>query len=161
MGLIADLDCPHVIPALEGRAPRVPISKLRPRILHVRPRQSGTRGTRPSNRSTGIARDTPLLPRAAAEAVWEEASEFLGEALPAEWISVLTEKAETIYAHSSNYRRRLRGRGDTGRDWLWSFMRHWLAALLREHRPQWFGKLPSRYSAGAPPWEQRIRRSHG
>ena len=132
MGLIADLDCPHIIPKLEGRAPRVPDIK-----------QTGTRGTRPS-----ITHDTRLVPRAAAEGVWEEACAFLDEELPREWIGLLIEKAETIYAHGPRFRRRLQSNGNTSRDWLWAFMRHWIAALLQEHRPQLFRKLPSRYCVG-------------
>ncbi len=133
MGLIADLDCPHVIPKLE-----------RSRISH----QSGTRVVRPS---TGITRDTPIVPRAVAVAVWGEACVFLGEELPAGWITCLTEKAETLYTHGANFRRRIRGGGNSGRDWLWAFMRHWLAALLQEHRPELYRQLPARYCVGEMP----------
>src|SRR6266540_6081033 len=125
MGLIADLDFPHVFPRLERQAPPVP-SVLRPR----------THGTRAS-----IVAETPLVPRAAAEAVWEEACALVGEELPGEWIVVLIEKAEGIYKHSPRFRRRLRGADRSGRDWLWAFMRHWLAALLLEHRPAWYARL--------------------
>ena len=89
------------------------------------------------------------MARAAAEAVWEEASLLLGETLPPDWIATLIEKAETLYPRHHGFRRRLRGAGDTGRDWLWAFMRHWLAALVREHRPHWYQRLPSRYAVGA------------
>jgi len=135
MGLIADLDCPHFIPRLEGRAPRVP------RVPDIK--QMGTRGTRPS-----ITNDTPLVPRAAAEGVWEEACAFLDEELPREWIGLLAEKAEAIYAHGPRFRRRLRHSGDTGREWLWAFMRDWLDALLQEHRAEFYRRLPARYCVG-------------
>lgn len=140
MGLIADLDFPHVFPRLERQVPPAP---------NVLP--PGTRGTRAS-----IVAETPLVPRAAAEAVWEEACELVGEELPGEWIVVLIEKAEVIYSRSTRYRRRLRGSDRSGRDWLWAFMRHWLAALLLEHRPAWYARLPVRYAVGNPDPTARV-----
>ena len=108
MGLIADLECPHVIPAgINVRR----LTSIGERVCDPQPRRTpGARlsnpgrvepvtaaGHRPAFRTvTGIVRDTPLVPRAAAEDVWAEASEFLGEALPVEWIFLLAEMAETI-----------------------------------------------------------------
>jgi hypothetical protein len=138
--MIIDLEFPHLLPQLKGRAPRVP------NVLRFR-----TRGTRPS-----IGGDTPLVPRAAAEAVWEEACELVGEELPREWIAMLIEKAEVIYGRSTRYRRWLRGSDRSGRDWLWAFMRHWLAALLSEHRPAWYARLPTRYAVGNPDTTARV-----
>ena len=136
MGLIVDLDFPHIFPKLAGRSPRVP-NTLRSGIR-------GTRGTRPS-----IVSDTPLVPRAAAEAVWEEACLLVGEELPREWIALLIEKSETIYGRSTRFRCRLRSPDHSGRDWLWAFMRHWLADLVLEQRPAWYSRLPARYAVGS------------
>ncbi len=92
----------------------------------------------------------PLVPRAVAAAVWEEASTWLGEPLPRRWIAQLTAHANTVYGGNECFRRRLRRQGDVGRDWLWAFMRHWLAALIRKHRPRQHGRLPAAYNVGQP-----------
>jgi hypothetical protein len=48
-------------------------------------------------------------------------------------------------------RRRLKGAANQGRDWLWAFMRHWLAGRLHDQRPDCLAKLPPGYAAGHPP----------
>ena len=95
-----------------------------------------------------IDADTPLRPRAVAEGVWEEASVWLDEPLPRRWLRELIAQANTIYAHNKRFRRKLRGNGNNGRYWLWLFMRHWLAALIHERRPQLHARLPESYSTG-------------
>jgi hypothetical protein len=121
MGLICDLDSP---------------SFVKP------PRRTFTRG---------IKLDTPIIPRAVAEAVWEEACVHLDTTLPRRWIMELTSRAEEIYNHSPGFRKLLRSSGNAGRDYLWSFTRHWLAALVLKYRPNFAPKLPSEYRAGRPP----------
>jgi hypothetical protein len=95
-----------------------------------------------------IEEDTLLVPGAVAAGVWEEAAAWLGEELPRDWLIRLTERAEAVYASNPRVRRRLRGNGDGGRDWLWTFMRHWLASLLRKERPDLFARLPASYANG-------------
>lgn len=95
-----------------------------------------------------IESDTPIIPRAIAEAVLEEASVWLNEPLPRRWIRELTARANTVYAHNERFRRKLRGQRNAGRDWLWVFTRHWLAALIREHRPHLHRLLPASYNTG-------------
>lgn len=92
--------------------------------------------------------DTPLRPRAVAEAVLEEASVWLGEPLPRRWVRELTARASTVYAHNERFRRKLRGGRNSGRDWLWVFTRHWLAALIRERREHLHRRLPASYNSG-------------
>lgn len=105
---------------------------------------------RPRRRSESrIERDTPILPHVVAEAVWEEASTWLGARLPRAWIGELATRAETVYARNARFRRRLRSGGSEGRDWLWAFTRHWLAALLHEHKPHLHDQLPASFSNGA------------
>jgi hypothetical protein len=94
--------------------------------------------------------DTPLRPRAVAEAVWEEASVWLEQPLPRRWLRELIAEANTIYAHDPRFRRKLRAEGDSGREWLWVFMRHWLAALMYERRPYLHARLPVSYNTGHP-----------
>jgi hypothetical protein len=104
-----------------------------------------------------IESDTPIVPRAVAEAVWEEAAVWLDEPLPRRWRSELIARANTVYARNARFRRTLRRDGDAGRDWLWAFMRHWLTALIRRHRPHLHARLPQSYNNGDALPPQRIR----
>jgi hypothetical protein len=97
-----------------------------------------------------IEHETPLVPRAVAAAVWEEVGAWLGEELPRAWLVRLTERAEAAYASNARMRRRLRSPGSAGRDWLWAFTRHWLAALIWKHRRPLSTRLPASYSVGHP-----------
>jgi len=97
-----------------------------------------------------IESDTPIVPRAVMEAVCEEAGVWLGHPLPRRWIRELTARANTIYAHNPRFRRNVRAPGDRGRDCLWAFVRHWLAGLMWERRPQLHARLPNAYSVGHP-----------
>ena len=97
-----------------------------------------------------IEHDTPLVPQAVAVAVWEEASLWLGEELPRAWLVRLTERTEAVYASNARVRRGLCGPGNRGRDWLWAFTRHWLAALIWKHRRDLYTRLPTSYSVGNP-----------
>jgi hypothetical protein len=106
--------------------------------------------TRRTN-SRRVELDTPIVPRAVAEAVWEEACVHLGTTLPRRWIMELTTRAEEIYHHSPHFRKLLRSRGNACRDYLWSFTRHWLAALISKYRPNFAAKLPSHYKVGRDP----------
>jgi hypothetical protein len=42
-------------------------------------------------------------------------------------------------------RRRLRSPGNAGRDYLWTFTRHWLSALIMKYRPALATKVSSSY----------------
>ena len=97
-----------------------------------------------------IARESPVVPQAVAAGVWEEVSVWLDEELPPEWRVRLMERAEAVYASNTRARRRLRGGGDAGRDWLWTFMRHWLASFLARHRPDLHARLPASFNVGRP-----------
>ena len=108
-----------------------------------------------------IERETPLVPAAVAAAVCEEAGVWLDEPLPLWWRRVLVVRANAIYARNSNFRRKIRGRGTRGRDWLWAFTRHWLAALMLKHRPDLHERLPGAYTVGQPlPQKNRARTSN-
>lgn len=95
-----------------------------------------------------IQSDTPIRPQIIALCVWEEAGLWLGETLPRRWVRELAAEANTVYANNERFRRRIQGKHSHGRDYLWMFMRHWLAAKLWEHRPQLYSRLPSAYSTG-------------
>ena len=97
-----------------------------------------------------IELDTAIVPRAIAAAVVEEAGVWLGQPLPRRWIRELTAYANTVYVHNPSFRQRVRGQGTTGRDYLWAFVRHWLAGLMWERRPQLHARLPNTYCVGHP-----------
>jgi hypothetical protein len=65
---------------------------------------------------TRIEDDTPIVPRAVAMGVCEEASLFLGEPFPREWATELVERAEEIYQHNARFHRsgRSLSRAETG-----------------------------------------------
>src|SRR5947209_13092060 len=95
-----------------------------------------------------IELDTPTAPRAVAEAVCEEAGVWVGEPLPRRWVRELMAQANTVYSHNPRFRRKVRGQGNSGRDYLWAFVRHWLAGLLWERRPRLYARLPAGYNVG-------------
>lgn len=99
-------------------------------------------------RARCIEQDTPIVPRAVAEAVCEEVAVWLHEPLPRRWIRELTAQANTVYANNERFARQIRAAGDRGRDQLWVFMRHWLAARLWKHRPEWYARLPASFAVG-------------
>lgn len=99
---------------------------------------------------TGIEADTPIVPHAVATGVVEEASVWLAQELPPEWVTELVTRANTVYARNRRFRRRLQAPGNLGRDRLWAFTRHWLAALLHEHRPDQYARLSVGYNIGHP-----------
>ena len=104
-------------------------------------------GARPPRRR--IENDTVIVPSAVADAVWEEACVYLQAELPVAWRRRLAVRANLTYRRNEKFRKLLRKDGDRGRDWLWAFSRHWLAALLHKHRPELYARLPARYSFGA------------
>lgn len=102
------------------------------------------------NPTPRIESDTPIVPRAVMEAVCEEAGVWLGQPLRRRWVRELTARANTVYAHNPRFRRKVRAPGNGGRDYLWTFARHWLAGLMWERRPQLHARLPNAYSVGHP-----------
>ena len=100
------------------------------------------------DRARRIEQETPVVPRAIAEAVCEEAGAWLQQPLPRRWVRELIAHANTVYDHDARFRRKVSAKGDAGRDWLWMFMRHWFGALLKNRRPQLFDRLPASFSIG-------------
>ena len=94
--------------------------------------------------------ETPIVPRAITTAIVEEAGVWLGQPLPRRWIRELTAYANSVYAHNPRFRRKVHGEGNTGRDYLWAFVRHWLTGLTWERRPQLHVRLPADYCVGRP-----------
>ena len=139
MGWISDLDEVDAARLSARSAPRPEIEHETVVLKRYVPRRS---------RRLWIERDTPIIPAAVAVAVWEEASAWLDVELPREWIRRLAVRADVIYFHNPRFRRKIRGSGNTGRDWLWMFTRHWLAAMIRRREPQLYARLPASYGTG-------------
>jgi hypothetical protein len=105
---------------------------------------------RARQRRPRIEADTPIVPRAVAAAVCEEASVWLEAELPRSWIVILAVRANEIYVHNPRFRRLLQRPGNAGRDWLWSFNRHWLSGLIWRYSRELHARLPVAYSVGQP-----------
>ena len=98
----------------------------------------------------GIEHDTELMPWLVADSVLYEASQFLGEPLPAGWADWLDHRAERCYAKHAHFRSLVRREGATGRGYLYRFFRHWIASRIRRERHDLFRRLPKEYCMGAP-----------
>ena len=96
----------------------------------------------------GLERDTQLMPWLIADTVCGEVSRFLGVEIPARYSDWLDAKAERCYAQNNHFRKLMRGRGNAPRDWVYAFMRHWLAALLDLERPDLYRCLPADFNLG-------------
>jgi len=97
-------------------------------------------------RAPKLELETPIRAQAVAVGVCDELSGWLGEALPRGWVRQLIAEAGTAYACNERFRRRVRGKNANGRDYLWIFMRHWLAAKVLERRPHLHARLPAAYN---------------
>jgi hypothetical protein len=102
------------------------------------------------SRRPQLETSTPIVALAIARQVVEEASLWLGTPLPGRYAAGLAHRARRVFAHSELYRPRFAAAGDAGRDRLYVFMRHWLAARLAAERPALFVRLPRSYCTGEP-----------
>lgn len=100
-------------------------------------------------RAPQLERKTSLVPIAAARQVIEALSLWLGVSLHGRYARRLAFQARRCYAHSDSSRAKLHRPGDRGRDALYFFMQHWLAARLQTERPDLYARLPSDYACGA------------
>ena len=105
--------------------------------------------SRRRDRCLGIGHCTPIIPLVVARQVVEDASRWLDESLPEGWAVELLFRAQGCFMHASAFRKSILRPGDYGRDTLYVFMRHWLAACLRRERPDLFHRLPRDYACGA------------
>jgi hypothetical protein len=96
----------------------------------------------------GLECDTQIMPWLIAETVCAEVSQFLDVELPARYAVWLEAKAERCYSGRRRFYKLMRGRGNAPRDWLYVFMRHWLASLLHLERPDLVRCLPVEFSYG-------------
>lgn len=92
--------------------------------------------------------ETQLIPEAVAGTVTQECAVFLDSEIPLSFAEQLSERAVACYAKSQHFRKLLNERGNSGRDWLYCFMRSWLAAILYKNNPDLFRRLPTDYCRG-------------
>lgn len=96
----------------------------------------------------GIERDTELMPWLIADSVVAEAGRWLGVDLPEEWSAWLDKRAEGCYKKSAHFHKLLHRRGNGGRDTLYVFMRHWLAAKMMKEAPALARRMPRDFANG-------------
>lgn len=133
------------------RAAAQPARKRAAARKPIRPSRSAKRAAESAFLDTlrpGLERDTQLMPWLIAETVCGELSRFLGVEIPARYAAWIEARAEFCYAKGGHFRKLMRGRGNAPRDWLRGFMRHWLAGLLGEERPDLYECLPADFALG-------------
>lgn len=96
-----------------------------------------------------IRKPLVIVPHLIARSVLEEASLHLEVQLPRHWIRQLTQRAHVTLDCNADFRRKI-DRGNTGRDLLWSFMRHWLYDKIAREFPTLLPLLPTEYAVGRP-----------
>lgn len=93
-----------------------------------------------------IGNDTVLLPHVIADAVCREAAFAVKSDAPLLLTDQLAARAERCYSRNRHFARLLR-RAD-GREWLYAFMRHWLAGAIKRGHPALFKLLPDGFAIG-------------
>lgn len=92
---------------------------------------------------SSIFEDTPLIPEIVAESVCEEMRETLDRfQFDTRPELALCERAERHYSENKSFSRKIRGRN--GREFLYAFMRHWLAGMLLKAGAQ-RGEIPTNF----------------
>lgn len=105
-----------------------------------------------------IEDDTPILPDVVAESVVEKVEAKYGITLGRAAADRLVARQARLYASNASWRKKMNARGNKGRDTLYAFMLHWLAADMKTRHPSvsravaeaaWYGTpLPTLNLAG-------------
>ena len=146
------------IPRRHGRTRRIFSRRKKKLSLTRRTRTTKKSKRTMKTRAQPVELRTSISPHSIAAAVVEEAGAWLGTPLPRHWVRELADRATTVYSLNSQFRRLTRVSGNAGRDRLWAFTRHWLCALIAQHRPDLHQRLPSSYNVGydLPPQNTRM-----
>ena len=96
----------------------------------------------------GLERDTLLMPDAIAESVVQEVEAFLGTTLADDFAGRLAAKAHRLYPRHRHFHKMLNRPGNSGRDNLYAYMRHWTAGWLKRERSALYKKLPWEFGQG-------------
>jgi len=99
-----------------------------------------------------IAEDTPILPFVIADNVVRELGAYLYREhaieldAPEALVKKLTSRAKAFYQANERWRKKVRRNPTFGRDWLYTYMRHWLASEKRDLL--YAGKIPWTFANG-------------
>jgi hypothetical protein len=99
---------------------------------------------------TQLERDTLLWPEVIAETVVQEAERFLKADLPGGFAERLAARAYYLYPRNRHFHKSLNRPGNSGRDILYVYMRHWTAGWLTREGNPLRKKLPESYAMGWP-----------
>jgi len=102
----------------------------------------------PKTKERFIEKDTPILPHMIAEQVASEAARHTKSDKPLKHVKYLADKAHTIYNKNTHFAKKVRGRGNGGRDYLYMFMRHWISSKIKKDNPELHSKIPAAFSNG-------------
>jgi hypothetical protein len=91
---------------------------------------------------------TGIAPRYVAWRVTAEVQQHYRVGLPATAVDHLVRRAERVFARNDTWQSKVRGQ--RGRAYVVSFMRHWLSAYLCAEAPRLFEQLPSSFQNGEP-----------
>lgn len=97
-----------------------------------------------------IENDTPIMPCVVADSVVEHVEAHFGIALGRSASDRLVEHQAALYTNSATWRKKMRAKGDKGRDTLYAFMLHWLAADIEKTHPQVSRRIGSAAWYGTP-----------
>lgn len=102
-------------------------------------------------RTTRCHEHPSLLLEATADTVIEELEAWLGKRLPQRrrWITRLTEHARAVMTANARFRRRINSAPTV--EPLAVYLRHWLAAGLKQEHLALYARLPHRYAMGRLP----------
>ena len=117
----------------QGMPEPIPLAKLDPSLREL-PR---------------LERETYLTPYIIAENVCREARYLTGSDVPMGYETWLGRRTRQLHAINRGFNRRLRG--DSGRDWLYVFLHHWITARLKREHPRLGRLLPESYGIGVAP----------
>lgn len=95
-----------------------------------------------------IEDDTPIVPWIVADGVIIDAQHGLGrplsEKMELSLANGLVKKAQVVYKNNESFRKKIRARGNKGRDTLYAFMHHWLAAAIKKRNPALYKQMEKR-----------------
>jgi hypothetical protein len=101
----------------------------------------------PKNKIYHIEKDTPIIPHMVADQVARES----GHPSDAH-VKHLVKRAHATYNANPEFRKKIQGKGDSGLNHLYTFMRHWSAAHVAKTKGQnAFERLPQGFSNGHKP----------
>jgi hypothetical protein len=93
-----------------------------------------------------LPRETMPTPYVIAEIVCREGRHHVGSDVPMRYETWLVRRTRQLYASNNGFNRRLRSAA--GRDYLYAFLRHWLASRLTREHPRLARRLPAGFAIG-------------